>query len=101
MRSILALLVGASAAFAQPVSFGVKAGVPWTDFIDAVNGSRTSVTTTTNRYIVGPTIEVRLPAGFGVEADALYRHFRFNSTSNLVDAISTINTSSGPWESPI
>src|SRR6266566_5210391 len=101
MRSILLLLAGATAVLAQPISFGVKAGVPLTDFIDAANGSRTSVSTTTNRYIVGPTVELRLPAGFGIEADALYRHFRFNSTDNLLDAILTVNTSTGAWEFPL
>jgi len=101
MRSILLLLGGAAAALAQPISFGVKAGVPLTDFVDAVNGSRTSVTTTTNRYIVGPTVELRLPAGFSVEGDALYRHFRFNSSANLLDAILTVNTATGAWEFPL
>ena len=71
------------------------------DFIDTVSGSRTSISTTTNRYIVGPTVELRLPAGFGVEFDALYRHFRYNSSSSLVDAISTLNTSGDAWEFPL
>jgi opacity protein-like surface antigen len=75
--------------------------VPLTDFIDTVNGSRTSITSTTNRYIVGPAVELRLPAGFGVEADALYRHFRFNSSATLVDAISTLSTTGSAWEFPI
>ena len=74
MKSILLFLTVSTALLAQPVSFGLKGGVPLTDFIDTVSGSKTSITTT-NRYIVGPTIELRLPAGFGVEADALYRHF--------------------------
>jgi opacity protein-like surface antigen len=101
MKSILLFLTVSTALLAQPVSFGLKGGVPLTDFIDTVSGSKTSITTTTNRYIVGPTIELRLPAGFGVEADALYRHFNFSSTSNLVDAISTLTTTTGAWEFPI
>ena len=72
-----------------------------TDFLDTVNGSRTSITSTTNRYIVGPTVELRLPLGFGVEADALYRHFRYNSAASLVDAVATINTSGSAWEFPL
>ncbi len=72
-----------------------------TDFLDTVNGSRTSITSTTNRYIVGPTVELRLPAGFGVEVDALYRHFRYDSVASLVDAVSTLNTSGGAWEFPL
>jgi len=101
MNSILLFLFGSTALLAQPVSFGVKGGVPLTDFIDAASGSRTSVTTTTNRYIVGPTVELRLPAGFGVEVDALYRHFRYNTSANLLDAISNVNTSSDAWEFPL
>src|SRR4029077_20741586 len=45
-----------------------------------------------------PTLELKLPLGFGVEVDALYRHFRYNSVSSLVDAVSTLNTSGGAWE---
>jgi len=90
-----------SALLAQPLAFGVKGGVPLTDFLDTVSGSRTSITSTTNRYIVGPTIELRLPAGFGVEFDALYRHFRYNSAASLVDAITSINTTGNAWEFPL
>ena len=67
MKLTLLSIFSSAAVFAQPVSFGVKAGLPLTDFIDTVSGSRTTVTSVTNRYIVGPTIELRLPFGFGVE----------------------------------
>lgn len=72
-----------------------------TDFLDTVNGSRTSITSTTNRYIVGPTVELRLPFGFGVEADALYRHFSYNAVASLVDAVSTLSSSGSAWEFPL
>jgi opacity protein-like surface antigen len=55
----------------------------------------------TNRYIVGPTIELRLPFGFGAEVDALYRHFSYNSTANLIDVVSTLRTTGNDWEFPI
>jgi hypothetical protein len=95
------LIFSSVAVFAQPVSFGVKGGLPLTDFIDTVSGSRTIVTSVTNRYIVGPTIELHLPFGFGVEADALYRHFSYNSTANLLDALLTLRTTSNDWEFPL
>lgn len=72
-----------------------------TDLIDTASGARTSISSTTNRYIVGPTVELRLPFGFGVEFDALYRHFRYNSAASLVDAVSTLSTSGGDWEFPL
>src|SRR5882762_5351330 len=101
MKSLLVFLIGSTAVLAQPIGFGVKGGVPMTDFLDTVSGSRTSISSTTNRYIVGPTLELKLPLGFGVEFDALYRHFRYHSVSSLVDAVSTLNTSGGAWEFPL
>lgn len=50
---------------AQLVSIGVKAGVPFGDPLGANRESRP--------YLVGPTVEVRLPAGFAIEGSALYR----------------------------
>ena len=103
MKLTLLLIFSSAASFAQPVSFGfgVKGGLPLTDFINTVSGSRTTVSSVTNRYIVGPTVELRLPFGFGVEADALYRHFSYNSTASLVDVLSTLRTSSNNWEFPL
>lgn len=90
--------------FAQPFSFGVKAGVPLTDFLNASSGGFTNFTnyvSTTNRYIIGPTAELRLPFGFGVEFDALYRHLNYTNTTNMVDATSVSHTTSGAWEFPL
>jgi len=101
MKSTLLLPFLSTALLAQPISFGIKGGVPMTDFLDTVNGSRTSITATTNRYIVGPTVELRLPFGFAVEADALYRHFSYNVAASLVDAVSTLSASGSAWEFPL
>jgi hypothetical protein len=68
MKTILFPIVAITTiqvASAQLVSFGAKAGVP---FLDATQGSEESP-----HYIVGPSVEFRLPAGFVVEVDALYR----------------------------
>lgn len=81
----LVFLIAASAA-AQPFSFGVKAGVPLTPFVNAPES-------TTNRFLIGPTIELRLPLGFAIEADALYRHYKFQAYPS--------NTSTGAWEFPL
>jgi hypothetical protein len=64
----------------------VKAGVPLTDFVNAPES-------TTNRYLIGPVIELRLPLGFAIEADALYRHYKFQAYPS--------NTSTGAWEFPL
>jgi len=86
---------------AQPISVGVKGGLPLTDFIDTVSGPSTNVTSKTHIYVVGPTVELRLPAGFGVEFDALYRRFSYNANSNLVNALLNIRTTGSDWEFPL
>jgi len=104
MRPVYLLLLSAAAAFSQPISFGVKGGLPMTDFVDAVNSGRFTASTVTNRYIVGPTVELRLPFGLGVEADVLYRHFRYSSTGivGILPATQVFtDTSSGAWEFPL
>jgi opacity protein-like surface antigen len=105
MRSLLLLSLAAIPAFSQPFSFGVKAGVPLTDFVDAASGNTASgfldFATHTNRYIVGVTGELRLPFGLGVEVDALYRHVNYQSTSGAVDAITKANTTGNAFEFPI
>src|SRR5215472_10212642 len=68
MKTILFAFVAIATnqvASAQLVSFGAKAGVP---FLDATQGGDES-----RPYIVGPSVEFRLPAGFAIEMDALYR----------------------------
>jgi hypothetical protein len=98
MKSIYLLLLISGIALAQPVSVGVKAGLPFTDFLNEVQGN---TTTKTSRYLFGPEVELRLPLGLSVEFDALYRHFSYSSvTGTAADAFTTIG-SSGNWEFPL
>jgi len=101
MRSLLLLLLGAVSAFSQPFSFGVKAGVPLTDFLSTVQGPNFGFNSTTNRYIVGPTVELRLPFGLGIELDALYRHLNYSGTSFGIDTLTSSSTTGGAWEFPL
>jgi hypothetical protein len=84
-RYVLFFLVttaGLHSAAAQAVSIGVKGGIPLTEATTRQDESRP--------YIVGPSIEVRLPAGLAIEADALYRRigntvsFGYTPGANLV-----------------
>ena len=85
MRPFLLFFLSAAMALAQIVSVGIKAGIPVTQ---AVTGSFSGQTLDTGRWIVGPTIELRLFYGFSVEADALYRGYReqFSVASPEVNA---------------
>ena len=101
MRSWVIFLAAAPLAVAQPFSFGIKGGVPLTDFLNATSTGNLGYVTTTNRYIVGPEAELRLPFGFGVEFNALYRHLQYSSVSNTVDVLINSSTTSGAWEFPL
>jgi opacity protein-like surface antigen len=104
MRPLFILILGAISACSQPISFGVKGGVPATDFFDTVNRLNAPASlfhSGTNRYIVGPTVELRLPFGLGVEVDALYRHFNYNSSTFGVDVLRDSRTTGNAWEFPL
>ncbi|PWU00798.1 MAG: hypothetical protein C5B51_24465 [Terriglobia bacterium] len=94
MRPLWLFLLGAVPAFSAPFSFGVKAGVPLTDLFSTVqNLSAPPFGTTTNRYLIGPTAELKLPFGLGIEVDALYRHFDGN--------VGSASGSGSAWEIPL
>lgn len=104
MKPLCLLFLSAAAAFSQPFSFGVKGGMPMTDFLNAARTQNFTASTTTNRYIVGATAELRLPFGLGVEADVLYRHFRYSSSggiSSITSNLTNMDTTAGAWEFPI
>ncbi len=67
---IILVLAAASSASAQLVSVGALGGVRLTDGFSYSDQSRI--------YDVGGSIEFRLPAGFAVEADALYQRVGYS-----------------------
>jgi opacity protein-like surface antigen len=105
MRPLFLLLLAATPAFSQLVSFGLKGGVPLTDFVDAASGTNAAgfidFATHTNRYIIGPTGELHLPFGLSVEVDILYRHFNYQETAQTAGAPSSSSTAGNAWEFPI
>jgi len=102
MRSLFLLLLIGGAALAQPFSAGIKAGLPLTDFLNVAQGDST---TTTNRYLFGPEVEVRLPHGLSIEFDALYRHFSYANyepfASGTIITIGSSATGSFRWSPSI
>jgi opacity protein-like surface antigen len=98
---VFLLLLGAVSAWAQLFSYGVKAGVPLNNFLDAARSQHFAFNANTNRYIVGPTAELHLPFGLGVEVDILYRHFDYNGSGTLVDVITNSRTTGNAWEFPL
>lgn len=98
-RTFLSLLVlSAAMACAQPIGFGVKGGVPLGDQFESENST---VDVDTKRYIVGPMVELRFPAGFAIELDALYTRTDFSSATGAAGSIITAPFDANSWEFPI
>src|SRR5262245_24180024 len=65
----------APAMFAQPLSIGIRGGVPLTAGSSGFTPPGTAFIhydSDSNLYIVGPMVELHLPLGLSVEGDALY-----------------------------
>jgi hypothetical protein len=95
------LLVGALPAFSQPFGFGLKAGVPLTDLVATVPSPRFGFNSDTKRFVIGPTAELRLPFGLGIEVDALYRRLNYEGSGTLVDVLTNNRTTGNAWEFPV
>jgi hypothetical protein len=78
--------------------FGVKGGVPFTDAIESVTGNGVSTTRVakSNDYLIGPVGELRVPFGFALEVDALYRSSEYRLTTGGI----TSTLSATAWEFP-
>ena len=105
---LVSALLAPISAFAQvpfPIGLGVKGGSSLTD---AFSDRTVTIGTTSARtysperdFIVGPMLEVRLPMGVAVEADALYRPLHLTSVlSNPGGSFSDSRTVNS-WEFPI
>ena len=104
-------LIDGPAIFAQHISVGVTAGVPFTgglsDFTtpSSVLNEVTHTYSNSHQYIVGPMIEVRLPFSLAIEADALYRPV--NAATNVTagtgstQVVLQSSTNVATWEFPI
>ena len=92
MKLFCCLILLAGLVAAQPFSAGVKIGAPLTDALSVQSPNPFDYVTSTGRFVIGPYAEVRLPAGFAVEVDALYRSFSFTSTQG--------GASPSQWEFP-
>ena len=75
--------------------------MPLTDFFSTVNSPNFGFNSNTQRFIVGGTAELRLPAGFGIEIDALYRRLHYDASETLVDIFTNNRTTGNAWEFPL
>jgi hypothetical protein len=80
------------------MGFGVKGGTSFTDLLEttgSINPTNTALKRSTE-YLIGPVVELRIPFGFALEVDALYRGSEYSLTTN--DVTSTLPANA--WEIP-
>jgi hypothetical protein len=110
VRPALLALACASPALCQGLHFGVKAGVPITQYFETgeTGGPQggASYSAATRRYTVGVSGEWRL-ARFGFEIDALYHRMGYVGIVNSVDSASgnfsrsAIDVKGNSWDFPV
>jgi hypothetical protein len=99
-------LFGQDSTSGHLFQFGIRGGVPLTDPFETGSWFNIdfgeSASAATRRYTVGPMAELRLPHGFGVEFDVLYKRLGFGDLNNSVALIyAYTNASANSWEFPI
>jgi len=102
MKLVLLVCATVITIAAQPVSVGVKGGVPITDAFDTVQGNQAAYATNTHRYVVGGTVQANLPFRFAIEVDALYRRLGFDYNQFGGPGSPTFtSTTANSWEFPV
>jgi hypothetical protein len=89
---LLALVVLLAGLGRAEISVGVRGGLPFGDAFETLRTQDLTVAGK-NQFVVGPTVELRLPAGFGVSLDALYRRYSFETGQQ--------DQSGAQWEFPL
>lgn len=103
MRLLVLIVLAAVSACAQPFTAGIKVGAPLTHFLSWAQSPTVTYHSGTNRYLIGATVEARLPFGLGIEIDGLYHHYNFQSSGTIPPPGTTFTTrgSTGAWEFPV
>ncbi len=78
------------------IDLGVRGGLPFGDAFESLRTSNFEVKGR-NRFVIGPTLEIRLPAGLGVNLDFLYRRYQFQTIRDS----GTTTEGAGQFEIPI
>ena len=90
-------LIVPAVAGAQPLSAGIKFGVPLNNAFSVQSPNPLHYVAETKRYTAGPFIELHLPAHLAIEIDALYKRYGYQAT----DRLSAATVSAGSWEFPV
>lgn len=98
MKLLLLLFTGVT-AFSQPLSFGLKGGLPLNDAFALANGGYTAG----GRHLTaGPMIELRLPFGLGMEFDVFYKRLSYRYMFGRPGlGFENSKTTANSWEFPL
>lgn len=93
----------ATPAFAQGFHFGVKVGVPMTEYFEPL---RSTYSAATRRYTLGPSIEMRLWNSFGLELEVLYKRMGYvgitsNRSRNPPFITDSFDVKGNSWDFPL
>lgn len=92
----LLVLVATAQCFAQQVGFGLKVGGRVSEDVPSYWADSES-----KRYVIGPMVDLKLPLGFGVEVDALYRRVGFRTGNGGFWGSYQNNYRANSWEFPM
>jgi Outer membrane protein beta-barrel domain len=103
MKSCVLFLWTALVVFAQPVSFGLTAGVSVSPLLTSRSPDYEA---TTKRYTLGPSVELRLPYRFAFEVDLLYKQLDYRlrgavSADSRSGSPASAAVQAGRWELPL
>jgi hypothetical protein len=97
MKALFLSLVFAAGGICQPISVGLKFGIP----LDRAGVANEQTSVNKERWMIGPTIEARLTAHISVGAEALYRRLGYRVTRNVGSTVFSENSKTDHWEVPI
>ncbi len=99
MKHGVIFLFSLAIAGAQSIGVGFKAGMPLTELFESQGTiGQQPYRARTQRFTLGPMIEIRLPLGLGAEFDALYK--RFDQTGGSI-AGGEVSKTGNSWEFPL
>ncbi|MBZ5583019.1 MAG: PorT family protein [Acidobacteriia bacterium] len=109
LRSLRPLLLVAllPAAWSQSFRFGLKAGVPITEYFEMGSSTPGAYSAATRRYTVGASGEWRLKPALGFEADVLYHRMGYVGIVNTFNRAngdysnSAIDVKGNSWDFPV
>lgn len=104
--AVFATLPGLTMPCFGQLHFGFKGGIPLNRVFEGgtptgagvVPVARNIASRASGNWVVGPTAELHLPFGLGVEANALYRRYEVTQTQ---PGVAEVKRAGGSWEFPL